>query len=172
MDSIVKGVNMGCDKLELYNTCRRYYIIVFRNSPLSCEEQRGLVLNNIAKYVVKMNNTRAHVKYVWGFMFCQVILEDVKLLTYCCRKVLSVLNVILNFLLMNWFLSGKFYNLGWRWLQWNIDHSLLPGSSESSLLLLSDIFPKMTICTWKQIGTGGKPEVNIVGCHQELANLF
>ena len=75
-----------------------------------------------------------------------------------CDKVLNVLNVILNFLLMNRFLSGKFSDLGWRWLK------SLPSSEtfEPSLLLLSDVFPKMTVCTWKMIGTGGRIEVNTV----------
>ena len=73
----------------------------------------------------------------------------------CCDQVLNVLNVILNFLLLNRFLSGKFSDLGWRWLK------SLPTSEtfEPSLLLLSDVFPKMTVCTWKQIGTGGRIEV-------------
>ena len=71
---------------------------------------------------------------------------------------LNVLNVILNFLLLNRFLSGKFSDLGWRWFM------SLPSSEsiEPSLLLLSDVFPKMTVCTWKQIGTGGRIEVNTV----------
>ena len=70
-----------------------------------------------------------------------------------CRQVLSVLNVILNFLLMNRFLSGKFSDLGWRWL-------LSLPSPESSLLLLSDVFPKMTLCTWKQMGKADGLEVS------------
>ena len=71
----------------------------------------------------------------------------------CCRQVLSVLNVILNFLLMNRFLSGKFLDLGWRWL-------LSLPSPESSLLLLADVFPKMTLCTWKQMGKADGLEVS------------
>ena len=41
---------------------------VTRGSP----EERDLVLTNIAKYIVKVNNSRGHVKYAAGFMVCQV----------------------------------------------------------------------------------------------------
>ena len=62
----------------------------------------------------------------------------------CPAQALTLLNVLLNFLLLDLFLGGRFLLLGPRWL----------GSSS----LLADTFPKMTACSWRQHGEGGAME--------------
>ena len=64
-------------------------------------------------------------------------------------QALTLLNVPLNFLLLDLFLGGRFLLLGPRWLA----TLALPASS-----LLADTFPKMTACSWRQHGEGGDME--------------
>ena len=91
-------------------------------------QQKEIVVNNVAKFLVKLNNTRSHVKYALSFMTCEL---------------LNILNVILNFFIVELFLNWKFTNLGYVWLK-------APGEK-----VLADVFPRMTMCSWEQYGAGG-----------------
>jgi len=94
-------------------------------------QQKEIVVNNVAKFLVKLNNTRSHVKYALSFMTCEL---------------LNILNVILNFFIVELFLNWKFTNLGYVWLK-------APGEK-----VLADVFPRMTMCSWEQYGAGGDRE--------------
>jgi len=94
-------------------------------------KQREIVVNNVAKFVVRHNNTRSHVKYAFSFMMCQH---------------LNILNVILNFFLIQIFLNWKFTTLGYDWWM------------TSERKVLTDVFPRMTMCEWWQYGSGGEKE--------------
>jgi len=102
---------------------------------------REMVSNNIAKFVAKQNKTSGHLKYAVSFMFCQV---------------LSLVNVVFNFFLLDIFFDGKFLDFGQRWIS-----SL---SNPNSHSVLTDVFPKMTICEWRQHGTGGHVETRHYLC--------
>ena len=103
-------------------------------------EQREIVVENVAKFIVKHNNSRSHLKYSVSFMVCQI---------------LNIINVITNFFLMEIFLDWKFTQLGYSWLKAVINQD--PGSR-----ILSDVFPRMTLCQWKEMGTGGEVRKNIL----------
>ena len=94
-------------------------------------EQREIVVENVAKFIVKHNNSRSHLKYAVSFMLCQV---------------LNIINVILNFFLMEIFLDWKFTQLGYSWLKAVINRTMI----------LSEVFPRMTLCQWHEMGTGGE----------------
>ena len=101
-------------------------------------KQREVVVNNVAKFIVK-HNSSSHLKYALSFMVCQI---------------LNILNVVTNFFLMEIFLDWKFTQLGYSWLKALISQD--PGSR-----ILSDVFPRMTLCQWKEMGTGGEVRKNI-----------
>ena len=67
MESVARGVRDSARWGTLV-TSDTISAAVTRGSP----EERDLVLTNIAKYIVKVNNSRGHVKYAAGFMVCQV----------------------------------------------------------------------------------------------------
>ena len=94
-------------------------------------KQREIVVNNVAKFIVKHNNSRSHLKYAVSFMVCQI---------------LNILNVVTNFYLMEIFLDWKFTHLGYSWLKAVINRTMT----------LSNVFPRMTMCEWKQMGSGGR----------------
>ena len=93
-------------------------------------EQREIVVNNVAKFILKHNNSRSHLKYAVSFMVCQV---------------LNILNVIINFFLMEIFLDWKFNQLGYSWVKALINRTRI----------LTEVFPRMTMCVWKEMGKGG-----------------
>ena len=66
MRCILSGVSTGnkC-ALNCFNSISRD---IFRAD----KSEREIVLSNLAKYIVKHNKTQGHIKYVVGFMFCQV----------------------------------------------------------------------------------------------------
>ena len=72
-------------------------------------------------------------------------------------QVLNLMNVLFNFYFLQIFLNKRFYNLGWRWLEAQDDYG-------KSFSVLTDIFPKMTICPWKQFGSGGEIEERYFLC--------
>ena len=92
-------------------------------------KQKDIVVNNVAKFIVKHNNTRSHLKYAVSFMFCQF---------------LNIINLFLNYFIMEKFLSGNFSSLGYGWLR----------ALGSRSMILSDVFPRMTMCQWREIGFG------------------
>ena len=55
--------------ISLKNNFKERY--VYRKN----KSEREIVLNNLAKYIVKHNKTEGHIKYVVGFMFCQVFCQ-------------------------------------------------------------------------------------------------
>ena len=67
------------------------------------------------------------------------------------------MNVLFNFYFLQIFLNKKFYNLGLRWLEAQDDNG-------KSFSVLTDIFPKMTICPWRQFGSGGEIEQRYFLC--------
>ena len=136
IDSIVKGVK---DEAKYGRSVTTYIL-----SKASCSnakdgaqvlKQREIVVENVAKFIVKHNNSRSHLKYAVSFMACQV---------------LNIINVVLNFFLMEIFLDWKFNQLGYSWLKALINRTMI----------LSNVFPRMTLCQWKEIGVGG--EVTII----------
>ena len=94
-------------------------------------KQRETVVNNVAKFIVNLNNSRSHQKYAASFMLCQI---------------LNILNVVINFFLMEIFLDWKFTQLGYSWMKAVMNRTMV----------LSDVFPRMTMCLWKEMGEGGK----------------
>ena len=85
-------------------------------------------MNNVAKFIVKLNNT-SHLKYAVSFMVCQF---------------LNILNLFLNYFIMEIFLNWNFTSLGYGWLR----------ALDSKSMILSDVFPRMTMCQWREIGSG------------------
>eukprot|EP00092_Neocalanus_flemingeri_P023947 GFUD01025978.1.p1 GENE.GFUD01025978.1~~GFUD01025978.1.p1 ORF type:complete len:471 (+),score=106.96 GFUD01025978.1:85-1497(+) len=112
-----------------------------RSGNRKMHEERETIIDNIAKFVSKHNKTSGHVKYAISFVFCQV---------------LSLLNVAFNFFLLNVFFDGEFIDFGHRWIS-----SLSDPNSHS---VLTDMFPKMTLCEWKQHGQGGGLETKNYLC--------
>ena len=93
-------------------------------------KQREVVVNNVAKFIVK-HNSSSHLKYALSFMVCQI---------------LNILNVVTNFFLMEIFLDWKFTHLGYSWFK----------AVYNRTMTLSNVFPTMTMCEWRQMGTGGE----------------
>ena len=79
MESVARGVRDSARWGTLV-TSDTISAAVTRGSP----EERDLVLTNIAKYIVKVNNSRGHVKYAAGFMACQVRWPSVHTVTLPC----------------------------------------------------------------------------------------
>jgi len=95
------------------------------------EEDRLNMVKNIARFVEKDNRTYGHKKYAYGFLFCQF---------------LNLLNVIFNIWLLDAFIEGHFLDLGFKWIN---------ASGDGDDRLLKGIFPRMTLCEWKTLGTSG-----------------
>ena len=76
-------------------------------------------------------------------------------------QVLSLLNVVFNFFLLNVFFEGEFLSFGKRWIS-SLD--LDPANNDSTFSVLTDVFPKMTLCEWRQRGVGGDLEVSQFNC--------
>lgn len=110
------------------------------------EAERETIINNIAKFVAKQNKTTGHVMYAVSFMSCQV---------------LSLLNVVFNFFLLNVFFEGEFLSFGQRWIS-SLD--LDPANNAGTFSVLTDVFPKMTLCEWRQRGGGGGLEMKTFLC--------
>ena len=119
------------------------------------------MINNIAKFIRKQNNSRGHEKYAASFMLCQVRpsftpslaaetkwqdFENLSCLKYIqytyyapILQVLSLLNVVLNFAMLDTFFQGEFRSFGARWI-----NSLMLNPDKYSRVqsVLNDIFPK------------------------------
>lgn len=89
------------------------------------EVQRSNMVANISKVVDCSNKITGRRKYAYGFLL---------------GLILNIANVVFNIWLMNTFLKGDFLGLGLK----------IDSSKE-----LVKIFPRMTMCQWKQIGGGG-----------------
>ena len=108
---------------------------------------RQNMVQNISRVVDPESKLCGHRKYGYGFLL---------------YLLLNIANVVFNVWLMNKFLGGDFLNLGIKYsLLLNVDKYYM----NNSLRFLNDatndtnslvtIFPRMTICKWKQFGTGG-----------------
>ena len=93
------------------------------------ESQRSNMVANISRVVDCSNKVTGRRKYAFGFLMVLF---------------LNLANVVFNFWLMNEFLNNEFYDLGF-----NVRNTAK----------LVSIFPRMTICQWKQFGTGGDIEI-------------
>jgi len=124
MQCILEGVRDGND---------------LSSGQITKKEERKALINNIAKFIRKQNNSRGHEKYAASFMLCQV---------------LSLLNVVLNFAMLDIFFQGEFRSFGARWIN-SLRLMLNPDKYSRVQSVLNDIFPKMTGCTWRQHGRGG-----------------
>jgi len=94
-------------------------------------EDRSKVVRNVTNYIIKEAKSSGHKKYAYGFWSCWI---------------LNLINVISNFIILDSFIDGNFFNLGTEWIQ---------ASGDEGDRLLKEIFPRMTSCLWKQHGTAG-----------------
>ncbi|XP_023331313.1 innexin inx3 [Eurytemora carolleeae] len=100
-------------------------------SIISEDKEQKSTIKNISKFIHRQNKSSGHAKYAYGFFFCLV---------------LSLINVIFNFVFLDIVFKSKFRTLGVRWIK---EHFSMENR------VLRDIFPRMTACVWTDFGTGG-----------------
>lgn len=115
-------------------------------------KKRLLKLKRLAEYLEK---TKSHNKLFWIFVLCEA---------------LNLANVVLQMVLLDYFLNGKFWSLGKKYLQWNWqDASDYEMSVKYDPLL--EVFPRMTKCTFHRFGSSGDLERYDAFCLLTINNV-
>ena len=74
-------------------------------------------------------------KYAFGYITCLF---------------LNIVNCITSMTIFNKLILGKFFDIG---------PQMLSGQDDEKWRFLKDLFPRMSMCTWRQYGEGGAPKI-------------
>ncbi|GFT46215.1 innexin shaking-B [Nephila pilipes] len=124
------------------------------NNLLLPEKELNKKVSALSRYLVKSWST--HSAYVGQYFFCEL---------------LSLINVMGQFFILDTFFDGKFYDFGVKIVDFYTSHNYIHGANQTQDIMgnpMIMLFPRMTKCLFRKYGESSTIEVRDILCVMSL----